>query len=352
MVIVYHEGNKAFKPVKQFTLRKELLMKAIRFQEYGGPEVLRLEDLPVPEPGPGEVLVKTAAAGVNYADTRRRLGAYVEPTPLPWVVGSEVAGTVVKLGPEVTGVQEGQRVMALTAGGGYAEYTVIAARALLPIPQQLSFVQAAALPLQGLTAYYLLTLSGRLQPGESVLVHSAAGGVGTLAVQMAKLLGAGKVIATASTPAKLEFACSLGADVQIDYTKEDVVSKVREATNGKGADIILDGVGGQVFEQSVRSLAAFGRLIVFGLASGQMVELNPVRLMARNQSVVGFYLGQMMARPEQLRPAMDVIAGWLAEEKVRLMIGHVFSLEEAAKAHRQLEGRETTGKVVLLCEPT
>lgn len=327
-------------------------MQVVRFYEYGGPEVLKVEDAPVPEPGPGEALVRVAAAGVNYADTRRRLGAYVEPTPLPWVVGSEVAGTVAKLGPNVTGVQEGQRVMALTAGGGYAEYAVVAAQALLPIPPKLSFTQAAALPLQGLTAYYLLKLSGRLQAGESVLVHAAAGGVGTLAVQMAKLLGAGKVIATASTPAKLEFACSLGADAQIDYTREDVVAGVRGATNGKGADIILDGVGGDVFELSLRSLAADGRLVVYGLASGKVVELNPVRLMRRNQSVVGFYLGQLMTQPEQLRPAMEEIAGWLAAEKLRLMIGHVFPLAEAARAHRQLEARETTGKIVLLTDQT
>jgi NADPH:quinone reductase len=327
-------------------------MRVVRFYEYGGPEVLRLEDAPVPEPGPGEVLVRVAAAGVNYADTRRRLGAYVEPTPLPWVVGSEVAGTVAKLGPGVTGAQEGQRVMALTAGGGYADYAIVFAQALLPIPPQLSFTQAAALPLQGLTAYYLLKLSGRLAPGESVLVHAAAGGVGTLAVQMAKLLGAGKVIATASTPAKLEFACSLGADVQIDYTKEDVAAGVRAATNGQGADIVLDGVGGEVFEQSLRCLAPGGRLVVYGLASGQLVELNPVRLMRRNQSVVGFYLGQLMAQPEHLRPAMEEIAAWLAAEKLRLMVGHVFGLEDAAKAHRQLEARETTGKIVLLCDQT
>ena len=327
-------------------------MRVVRFYEYGGPEVLKVEDAPVPEPGPGEALVKVAAAGVNYADTRRRLGAYVEPTPLPWVVGSEVAGTVAKLGPGVTGVQEGQRVMALTGGGGYAEYAIVAAQALLPVPEKLSFTQAAALPLQGLTAYYLLKHSGRLAPGESVLVHAAAGGVGTLAVQMAKLLGAGKVIATASTPAKLEFACSLGADVQIDYTKEDVVAGVRAATNGKGADIILDGVGGEVFELSLSSLAADGRLIVYGVASGQMVEFNPVRLMRRNQSVVGFYLGHLMARPAQLRPAIEEITGWLAEDKLRLMIGHVFALEDAARAHRQLEARETTGKIVLLCDHT
>ena len=327
-------------------------MRVVRFYEYGGPEVLKVEDAPVPEPGPGEALVKVAAAGVNYADTRRRLGAYVEPTPLPWVVGSEVAGTVAKLGPGVTGVQEGQRVMALTGGGGYAEYAIVAAQALLPVPEKLSFTQAAALPLQGLTAYYLLKHSGRLAPGESVLVHAAAGGVGTLAVQMAKLLGAGKVIATASTPAKLEFACSLGADMQIDYTKEDVVAGVRAATNGQGADIILDGVGGEVFELSLRSLAADGRLIFYGVASGQMVELNPVRLMRRNQSVVGFYLGHLMARPAQLRPAIEEITGWLAEDKLRLMIGHVFALEDAARAHRQLEARETTGKIVLLCDHT
>jgi len=276
----------------------------------------------------------------------------VEPTPLPWVVGSEVAGTVAKLGPGVTGTQEGQRVMALTAGGGYAEYAIVAAPALMPVPEKLSFTQAAALPLQGLTAYYLLKHSGRLAPGESVLVHAAAGGVGTLAVQMAKLLAAGTVIATASTPAKLEFACSLGADVQIDYTKEDVVAGVRAATDGKGADIILDGVGGDVFEQSLRCLAADGRLVVYGLASGQLVEMNPVRLMRRNQSVVGFYLGQLMTQPAQLRPAMEEIAGWLAEEKLRLMIGHVFALEDAARAHRQLEARETTGKIVLLCDQT
>ncbi len=326
-------------------------MRAIRFHELGGPEVLRLEQVPEPEPRAGQVVIEIHAAGVNFADTRRRLGTYLEPSPLPFSPGSEVAGTIARLGPGVIGWTVGDRVMATVIGGGYAEYVSVAASALMRIPEGMDFVQAAAFPVQGLTAYHLLRTSGRLRAGESVLIHAAAGGVGTLAVQLARLLGAGTIYATASSEDKLALARSLGADVAIDYTREDFAERVqahaREHGQG-GVDVILEAVGGEVFEKSLRCLAPFGRLVTFGAASGQLPELSPVRLMRRCQEVIGFYLPPVLMRPDLLVPSLRDLTAYLASGTLRLIVGQTLPLEQAAEAHRRLEARQTTGKVVLV----
>jgi NADPH2:quinone reductase len=238
-------------------------MKAIRINATGGPEVMHLEEIEQPVPRQGEVLIKVAAAGVNYADLAQRQGAYLTSTSLPITLGQEVAGTVVGLGPGVTSPAVGTRVAGFTSGG-YAEYAIAATGAIFAIPDQLDFVHAAAFPLQGLTAYQLLRESTHLEKGQSVLVHAAAGGVGTLAIQLAKLMGAGKVIGTASSPVKLELVRSLGADVAINYTQSDWPEQVKQATSGQGADIILEMVGGTITEQSLQCLAPFGHMVIFG----------------------------------------------------------------------------------------
>lgn len=324
-------------------------MKAVRMEEFGEPEVLRAVEVERPEPGEGQVLVEVRAAGINYADVMRRRNSYLEETPLPFVLGAEVAGTVAEVGGgESDGASVGDRVVALVRAGGYAEYAVAPAGALIPLPEGLGFDEAAAVPLQGLTAYHALKTMGRLQEGEGVLVHAAAGGVGTLAVQMAKLMGAGTVIATASSGDKLDLAGSLGADVPINYAEEDWPERVREATGGRGVDVILEMVGGDFVKQGLSCLAGFGRMVVFGAASGEMSSVVPQGLMLKNHTVSGFYLPGIVGRPDLLGPSLQEILGWLAEGRLKLTIGGRYPLERAADAHADLEGRKTTGKLVLV----
>ncbi len=322
-------------------------MKAIVAEERGEPEVLRYMDVERPAPRAWEVLIEVEAAGVNYADTMRRRDRYLVRQKFPFTPGSEVAGTVVEVGEEAKNASEGDRVVTLLNTGGYAEYAAAPAASLIPIPEDLGFVEAAAVPLQGLTAYHVLKTSGALGEGESVLVHAAAGGVGTLAVQMARLLGAGRVIATAGGPQKLELARSLGADVLIDYTEEDWPEKVMEATDGEGADVILEMVGADFPEKNLRCLATFGRMVVYGAASGDRGHLVPGALMNGCQSVVGFWLVPITQRPDLLVPSLEQVLGWIASGELKLTIGAAYPLEKAAEAHADLEGRETTGKLVL-----
>lgn len=322
-------------------------MKAIRVEEFGDPEVLEPVEVERPSPGEGEVLIEVKSAGVNYADTMRRQNEYVEPQTLPFVPGSEVAGVVAEVGPGVEDASEGDRVVTLLGTDGYAEYAVAPAQNLIQIPEGMDFDDAAAIPLQGLTAYHVIATSGQLQEGESVLVHAAAGGVGLLAVQMAKLLGAGKVIATASSSEKLGLAESHGADILINYTEEDWPERVREATGGKGADVILEMVGGDFPQKNLKCLNAFGRMVVFGAASGDRGSLVPAELMKKNHVVAGFYLPQIMARPNLFAPSLEEILGWISSGELKLNIGARYSLEEAREAHEALQGRKTTGKIVL-----
>ncbi len=322
-------------------------MKAIRVEEFGEPEVLQHVDAERPSPGEGEVLIEVKSAGVNYADTMRRRDQYVESQELPFTPGSEIAGTVAEVGDGVEDVKVGDRVVTLLGTGGYAEYVVAPARNLIPIPDGLDFDEAAAIPLQGLTAYHVLETSGQLKEGESVLVHAAAGGVGYLAVQIAKLMGASPVIATASTQEKLDLAQNLGADVLINYTEEDWPEKVREATEDKGADVILEMVGGDFPQKNLKCLNAFGRMVVFGAASGDRGNLVPSELMKKNHVVAGFYLPNIMSRPKLFAPSLEKILGWISSGDLQLTIGARYPLDQAQEAHDALEGRKTTGKIVL-----
>ena len=322
-------------------------MKAIVAEELGEPEVLRYVDAERPSPGEGEVLIGVEAAGINYADTMRRRDQYLTRQTFPFTPGSEVAGTVVEVGEGVDNVSEGDRVVTLLDTGGYAEYAVAPAASLIPIPDDLGFDEAAAIPLQGLTAYHIIKTSGALKEGESVLVHAAAGGVGTLAVQMAKLLGAGKVIATASSDEKLDLARSLGADVLIDYTDENWPEKVREATDGAGADVILEMVGADFPEKNLECLAIFGRMVVYGAASGDRGSIIPAALMTGCHSVVGFWLIRIVQRPDLFVPSLEETLGWISSGDLKLNIGATYPLEKAAEAHADLEGRKTTGKLIL-----
>ncbi|MFM1653843.1 zinc-binding alcohol dehydrogenase family protein [Brevibacillus sp. B_LB10_24] len=323
-------------------------MKAIQFQEYGTPDVLQVVDIPVPTLKPGEVLVQVKAVGVNFADTMRRRNRYLAKTPLPYIPGSEVAGVITEVSPEITQFRVGDRVVALTGGGGYAEYVTLPENAVFPIPEQVDFDQAAALLLQGLTAYHVLRTSGQFSEGESVLVHAAAGGVGTLAVQLAKLWGAGKVIATASSSQKLELALSLGADVGVNYSAADWNDQVTEHTDGKGVDIVLEMVGGEFFQKSICCLATFGRLVIYGRAGAETTQFDPSVLMQRNTSVVGFWLTRIMQRPAMYRESVRELLRYVAEGTLQLIIGERVPLTEASRAHELLEGRRTTGKVLLI----
>lgn len=324
-------------------------MKAIQFKQYGSPDVLRVINLARPVPKKKDVLIKVEAIGVNYADTARREGAYVVDTPLPFIPGSEVAGEVIELGEEVEGIKVGMKVVTLLGSHratGYAEYTLADSRGLIPLPDGVDLKQAAALPLQGLTAYHILKTMGRIEKGETVVVHAAAGGVGTLAVQLAKKFGA-HVIATASSDEKLAVAKRLGADVLINYTEAGWQNKVMEETK-HGADVILEMVGGSIFYDSLQCLAPFGRLVFYGMASGQPVKFNPGRLMEKNQSVMGFFLPQMMAKPSLYQQSLQELLAYMKNGELELLIGGTYPLEDAAHVHRLLQGRKTTGKLILV----
>lgn len=322
-------------------------MKVIQFEAYGGPEVLKLTEKEKPTPKGYEVLIEIDCVGVNYADTARREGQYVVPTPLPFIPGAEVAGVVVEVGEKVTKIKAGTRVVSLIESGGYSEYALSNEFSVIPLPDEISFHEAVALPLQGLSAYHILKTMGRLQPGEAVLIHAAAGGVGTIAVQLAKIFGAGKVIATASTKEKLTLAKEMGADVLIDYTQEGWELKVREATEGKGVDVALEMAGGDVFNKTLKCLAPFGRLVVFGNASRETYTMNPQNLMRRNQSVVGFFLPQIMKNPDLLLPSIKDLFSYVASGKLKLTIGGVYPIEQAAEVHEEMNSRQTKGKMIL-----
>jgi NADPH:quinone reductase len=322
-------------------------MKAMRINETGGPEVMHLEEIETPVPGEGEILIKVAAAGVNYADLAQRQGAYLTRTRTPTTLGIEVAGTVAALGPGVSTPAEGSRVVAFV-NGGYAEYAVAQATTVIPIPPGLDFTQAAAFPVHGLTAYQLLRESAHIQPGESVLVHAAAGGVGTLAIQLAKLMGAGIVVGTASNGSKLDLIRQLGADAPINYTEDNWVEQVKNATRGQGTDIILEMVGGEIAEQSLKCLAPFGRMVIYGAASGKIAQFSGIQLMYKNQAIIGYWLTSQLQRTDRIAMAAMELMQFLASGKLQIIVGQTFPLAEAAQAHQAVAERRTMGKVVLL----
>ncbi|GGF25020.1 NADPH:quinone oxidoreductase [Halobacillus andaensis] len=322
-------------------------MKSVLFKQYGGPDVLETAEVERPAPQHGEVLLKITAIGVNYADTARREGAYVVPTPLPFTPGAEITGVVEEVGEGVQRFSRGDRVVTLIGSGGYAEYVAADANNLIPLPEGLDDETAVALPLQGLTAYHLLTTMGRIEKGETVLVHAAAGGVGSLAVQLAKHFGAGKVIATASTEEKLALAQELGADHLVNYTNTNWRESVMEATSGKGVDIALEMAGGDIFHETIKCMRSFGRVVIYGVASGKPAEMYPAGLMNRNLSVIGFFLPQIMKKPALFEKSLQELLALVHENKLKLTVGGVYKLEEAARVHELMQGRKTKGKLIL-----
>jgi NADPH2:quinone reductase len=321
-------------------------MKAIRAHQQGGPEVMQLDELPLPEPGPGQARVKIGAAGVNFIDIYQRSGAYQGKLPLP--MGLEGAGTVEAVGPDVTEVKVGDRVAWTGVHGSYATHNLIPADRLVALPEKLSFEDGAAAMLQGMTAHYLVTTTYPLKPGDSCLIHAAAGGVGLLLCQMAKRRGA-RVIGTVSTEAKAQLAREAGADDVIRYTEQDFEAEVKRLTDGQGLNVVYDSVGKDTFDKSLDCLAPRGYLVLFGQSSGPVGPVDPQILNAKGSLFLTrpSLFHYTATRQELLERAGEVL-GWIADGTLRLRIDRGYSLVEAPEAHRALAGRQTTGKLLLL----
>jgi len=320
-------------------------MKAIQVKETGGPEKMQLADVPKPTPGPGQALVRIAASGVNFIDVYFRIGLY--KADLPLTPGSEAAGTVEAVGPNVTEVAPGQRVAYAMARGSYAEYALVPASLLVPIPDGLDFETAAAVMLQGMTAHYLTHSTFALKPGDACLVHAAAGGAGGLTVQMAKMLGA-RVFGTVSTEEKARIAREHGADEAILYTQQDFEMEVKRLTGGRGVDVVYDSVGKTTFDKSLNSLRPRGMMVLFGQSSGPVPPfdaniLNGKGSLFLTRPSLGHYV---LTREELLWRAGDVLS-WVANGKLKLRVDRSYPLAEAARAHEDLESRKTAGKLLL-----
>jgi NADPH:quinone reductase len=313
-------------------------MRAIQVTEFGGPEVLVETDLPDPQPADGTVLLETSAAGINYADTHQTENSYLAAAELPMIPGAEVVGTT----------PDGKRVVALVGGGGYAERVLVTPAFMYEVPDGVDDGQALAIILQGATAWHLLRTCAHLKEGESVVVHAAAGGVGTLAIQLAKRWGAGRVIAAASSEEKRQLALDLGADVAIDARAPDMKAAIEEANGGK-VDVVLEMVGGSTFDGSLAALAPFGRLVFFGMAGRERPSpVDPAQLLQKSRTIVGFWLAHCMARPQEMlaepvRELLDMVAAG----ELRPVVGGTYPLSEARRAHEDMLARTTTGKLVI-----
>lgn len=323
-------------------------MKAIRVHEHGGPEVMKLEDVPVPEPGPQQALVRLAASGVNFIDVYFRTGLYKAETPT--AIGSEGAGVVEMIGPDVTEVAVGDRVAYAMARGSYAEYAVVAAAALVKLPDEITFEHAAAAMLQGMTAHYLTHSTYPLKQGESCLIHAAAGGAGLMTVQMAKSRGA-RVFGTVSTEAKAQLAREHGADDVIRYTEQDFEHELKRLTNGRGVDVVYDSVGKTTFDKSLNCLRPRGTMALFGSSSGPVPPVDPQTLNAKGSLFLTrpSLAHHVLTRDELLWRAGEVLNA-VASGKLRLRIDRVYPMRQVADAHRALESRATTGKLLIRIE--
>ena len=321
-------------------------MKAVRVHQNGGPEVLRYEEIPVPEPGAGEARVKIEAAGLNYIDIYQRTGLY--PIKTPFTLGMEGTGIVDAVGADVVEVKKGDRVAYSMHLGSYAEYAVVPAWKLVPLPRHIDSRSAAAVMLQGMTAHYLTRSTYPLKKGETALVHAAAGGVGLLLIQVAKQTGA-TVFGTVSTEEKAKLAREAGADEVILYTQTDFLTEVKRLTNSAGVHVVYDSVGKDTFEKSLDCLRPRGYLVLFGNSSGPVPLFDLSKLAAKGSLFVTrpTLLHYASNREELLKRANDLF-GWIESGKLKLRIDKTFPLSEAAEAHRQLEGRKTTGKVLLI----
>jgi NADPH2:quinone reductase len=316
-------------------------MRAIQMSEFGGPEVLKLKELPTPEPSLGEVLIRVNRAGLNFGDTHTRTNSYVQKATLPLVPGGEVAG-----------VREdtGERVVALVGTGGYAEYATAPRGHVFTIPDGLDDGTALAMIVQGTTAWHLYRTAGRVTGGESVVVHGAAGGVGSLAVQLGHPMGAGRVVATASTESKRELALALGADAAVDPAAEGLTERLLAANGERPLDVVFEVSGGEVFDASYRALAPFGRIVVCGIATSERNTLSTGSLLRHSRAVVGFYLFHCLARPGMFAEALEDLFARALRGELRTIVGHTYPLAEAAQAQADLRARRTTGK--LLLDPT
>jgi len=311
-------------------------VRAIRIDEFGGPEVMRLADVPEPEPGEGEVLVDVARAGINFADTHATRDDYVAKQTLPLTPGAEVAGTT----------PDGRRVVAILPTGGYAERVAVPEEALVAIPDEVSDDQAAAVMLQGLAAHAAVYRFARIEPGEAIVIQAAAGGTGSLAVQLAKRAGA-RVIALASSEEKRELAARLGADATVDSRAEDLGAAILAANEGREVDAVIEMTGGVSFDESLRTLAPFGRMVVCGIASSETNRVSTGHLLRHSRAVIGFWLMHLLGRRDEIGAMTSDLLGAVASGDLEVVVGGVYPMSEARRAHEELAGRRTTGKLLL-----
>jgi NADPH2:quinone reductase len=329
-------------------------MRAVVLDGFGGPEVMRLGELQRPRPGPGQVLIRVAATSVNRADLQQRTGNYAPPPGESDVLGLEVAGVISQLGGDVAGWKVGDRVMTLVGGGGYAEYATAPAGTLMPVPEGIDLVRAAGITEVFVTAYLNVFREAALKPGETLLVHGGASGVGTAAIQLAKALGPSPVIVTVGSEAKADACKKLGADHAILYRQEDFAERVLALTDGHGADVILDHIGAAYLEPNLRCLAPYGRLVIIGLLGGAKAELNIGRLMVKRQRIVGSVL---RARPVAEKAAItaafrEAALERFAQGELKPVIHAVLPLAEARRAHELIAANANTGKIVLQVDPS
>jgi len=321
-------------------------MKAVQVQQYGGPECLLLADVPTPSAKPNEAIVKISAAGVNFIDVYFREGRY--PSKLPLICGQEGSGVVSEIGSDVHSFKPGDRVAYTSIPGAYAEYAAVPADRLVKVPEGISDQQAAAAMLQGMTAHYLVYDTFPLKKGQTALIHAAAGGVGLLLVQLAKNIGA-RVIATVGSEEKGKLARSAGADEVILYTQQDFEEETRRMTHGEGVHVIYDGVGKTTFEKDLNVLRRRGYLVLFGASSGAVPPFDLARLGQKGSLFVTRpTLGSYITTHEELQQRATDVLGMISSDKLKLRIGHTYPLGEVQQAHRDLEGRKTTGKLLLL----
>jgi NADPH2:quinone reductase len=312
-------------------------MKAMQITKFGGPEVMEYLDLPEPQIKSGEELITVTAIGINYADTHQTENSYLSKQELPLVPGIEVVGTTT----------DGRRVLAPAGSGGYAQMAAVNQRAMIEIPAGVSDQQALCMLVQGSTAWHILKTVGHLNPGETVVIHAAAGGVGTIAIQLAKMWGA-KVIASTSSPEKAELAKKLGADVTIDANAEDLAAVMLEANGGKKVNLILEMVGGKTFDASLEVLAPFGRVVTYGMAARTPPSsINPAVLMGGSKTITGFWLSHCFGRKELMNDVINELFQLVVAGKLHPVIGATFPLSKAADAHRAMLARQTTGKIAL-----
>jgi len=312
-------------------------MKAIYITEFGGPEVMKYVDLPEPVPAGSQVLLDVTAIGINYADTHQTENSYLSTQKLPLIPGMEVVGKM----------PDGSRVLALAASGGYCQKTLVNPKTVIPLPDKVSDGQALAMMVQGSTAHMILRKMGQIKAGESVVIHAGAGGVGSVAIQLAKLWGA-FVIAVTSSDEKKKLCMDLGADVVVDANEADLTAALIKANNGKGVDLILEMVGGSTLDQSLEALAAFGRLVVYGMASRKAPKaIHPGSLMPKSQSVIGFWLVNALADKELMAEVFMDLFGMIITGKLKPVIGSTYPLSKASDAHRDMLARKTVGKIVL-----